>query len=121
MSVQQDFLADCPARLAFDLLGHTWDPVVLWALRHRPYRPRELRRMIGGISPKALTDTLNRLRQAGLLDRTAYPGVPPHVEYALTELGRSLLGPVEALGLWAAEHGGEVARAWEESERRAPG
>ncbi|MFJ9692493.1 winged helix-turn-helix transcriptional regulator [Kitasatospora sp. NPDC101183] len=120
MSAHQGFLADCPARLAFDLLGHTWDPVVLWALRHHPYRPWELRRSIGGISPKALTDTLNRLRRAGLLARTSRPGVPPHVEYALTELGRSLLGPLEALGAWADERGGEVARAWEDSERPAP-
>lgn len=107
------FLADCRARLAFDLLSQTWNAVVLWALREGPRRPVELRARIGGISSKVLTETLRRLEFNGLVARHAHLGAPPRVEYRLTELGRTLLAPIGALGAWAFEHGGEVMAAQE--------
>jgi DNA-binding HxlR family transcriptional regulator len=107
------FLADCRARLAFDLLSNTWNPVVLWALRDGPRRPVELREQIGGISSKVLTETLRRLQSNGLVDRQAHPGAPPRVEYRLTALGRTLLAPIDAVGAWAFEHGDEVMAAQE--------
>ena len=60
------FLADCRARLAFDLIGNTWNAVVVWALRAGPRRPGELREEIGGISTKVLTETRRRLEYNGL-------------------------------------------------------
>ncbi|WP_329032290.1 helix-turn-helix transcriptional regulator [Streptomyces sp. NBC_01725] len=107
------FLADCRARLAFDLLSNTWNAVVLQALRHGPRRPVELRGRIGGISSKVLTETLRRLRFNGLVERHAHPGAPPRVEYRLTPLGRTLLAPLDAVGAWAFEHGDEVMAAQE--------
>ncbi|GAB2983552.1 helix-turn-helix domain-containing protein [Streptomyces pseudoechinosporeus] len=105
------FLADCRARLAFDLLSNTWNAVVLWALRDGPKRPGRLRDHIGGISPKVLTETLRRLEFNGLVKRDAYSEAPPRVEYELTDLGRTLLGPIDAFGAWAFEHGDEVMAA----------
>ncbi|MFF2777365.1 winged helix-turn-helix transcriptional regulator [Streptomyces sp. NPDC058052] len=105
------FLADCRARLAFDLLSQTWNAVVLWALRDGPLRPVELRERIGGISPKVLTETLRRLQFNGLVDRCPHPGSPPRVEYGLTGLGRTLLAPIDAFGAWAHEHGDAVMAA----------
>jgi DNA-binding HxlR family transcriptional regulator len=99
------FLADCRARQAFDLLANTWNPVVLHALRNGPRRPSDLRRTIGGIRPKVLTETLRRLEGAGLVARAAWPD---RVEYGLTDLGRSLLEPIDALGRWAHERGDEI-------------
>lgn len=99
------FLADCRARQAFDLLGNTWNPVVLHALRHGPRRPAELRRAIGGIRPKVLTETVRRLAGAGLVLRRE---LRDRVEYELTDLGRSLLEPIDALGRWAHERGDEI-------------
>jgi DNA-binding HxlR family transcriptional regulator len=107
------FLADCRARLAFDLLSNTWNAVVLWALRDGPSRPGTLRGRIGGISQKVLTETLRRLEFNGLVARRAYGGSPPRVEYGLTPLGRTLLGPIDAFGTWAFEHGDEVMAAQE--------
>ncbi|MEV5509575.1 winged helix-turn-helix transcriptional regulator [Streptomyces orinoci] len=112
------FLADCRARLAFDLLSNTWNAVVLWALREGPRRPVELRGQIGGISSKVLTETLRRLKYNGLVDRQELPGAPPRVEYRLTTLGRTLLAPIDAFGAWAFEHGDEVMAA-QEAERTA--
>jgi DNA-binding HxlR family transcriptional regulator len=107
------FLADCRARLAFDLLSNTWNAVVLWALRDGPRRPVELRERIGGISSKVLTETLRRLQSNGLVDRREHPDAPSRVEYRLTALGRTLLAPIEAVGAWAFEHGDAVMAAQE--------
>lgn len=93
MTADQDFLADCRTRLAFDLVTHTWNPVVIRALKEGPARPGELRARIGGISPKVLTEALRRLEFNGLVARRAYGGSPPRVEYALTGPGRTLLAP----------------------------
>ncbi|MFI6403570.1 winged helix-turn-helix transcriptional regulator [Streptomyces sp. NPDC050548] len=113
------FLADCRARLAFDLLGNTWNCVVLWALRHGPRRPGQLRGRIGGISQKVLTETLRRLEFNGLVARRSYGGSPPRVEYELTALGRTLLEPIDAFGAWAFEHGDEVMAAQDDYARDA--
>lgn len=110
------FLADCQARLAFDLIGNTWNAVLLWALRDGPARPGELRARIGGISTKVLTETLRRLEYNGLISRRAYAEAPPRVEYGLTDLGRSLLDPIGAFGEWAFEHAHEVMEAQEKAE-----
>lgn len=99
-----DFLADCRTRLAFDLVANTWNPVVLWALRDGPRRHGELRRLIGGISAKVLTETVRRLERDGLIAHT-------EAGYELTELGGTLLGPIEGFGRWAAEHGDDVLAA----------
>ncbi|WP_290056053.1 winged helix-turn-helix transcriptional regulator [Amycolatopsis solani] len=99
-----DFLADCRTRLAFDLVANTWHPVVLWALRHGPRRHADLRREIGGISAKVLTEALRRLETDGLLERR-------EGAYALTPLGSSFLEPIEGFGRWAAEHGDAVVAA----------
>ncbi|MFL4951644.1 winged helix-turn-helix transcriptional regulator [Streptomyces sp. MMS24-I31] len=107
------YLADCRARLAFDLLSNTWNAVLIWVLRDGPTRPGELRERIGGISPKVLTETLRRLEFNGLVVRNAHGEAPPRVEYELTALGRTLLGPIDALGAWAFEHGDEVMAAQE--------
>lgn len=106
-----DFIADCRTRLALDLLANTWNGVVVWALRHGPLRPVVLRERIGGISAKALNETLRRLEHNGLIARQAYREAPPRVEYRLTELGTTLLGPLETLGEWAHAHGDAVLAA----------
>ncbi|MGS2642024.1 winged helix-turn-helix transcriptional regulator [Streptosporangium sp. LJ11] len=110
------FLADCRARLAFDLIGNTWNAVVVWALRAGPRRPGELREEIGGISAKVLTETLRRLEYNGLVSRRAYAEAPPRVEYGLTDLGRTLVPLIGAFGEWAFDHGDEVLDAQDRAE-----
>jgi len=106
-----EFLADCRTRLALDLLANTWNGVVVWALRAGPQRPVALRKRIGGISAKALNETLRRLERNGLVTRKTYREAPPRVEYRLTELGETLLGPLETLGAWAHTNGDAVMAA----------
>ncbi len=108
----QDLVADCRLRAATDLFAHVWDPVVLAALRAGPRRRHELRVAIGGVSDKALTESLRRLVGHGLLEHRRYAQAPPRVDYALTGLGRSLVeGPMAALGEWITEYGDQLLAA----------
>jgi DNA-binding HxlR family transcriptional regulator len=112
----ENFIADCPSRLAFDLLANTWNAVVVYALRNGPMRPVQLRRAIGGISGKVLTETLRRLEYDGLVTRRVYAEAPPRVEYALTDLGHSLLEPMCAFGRWADQYADAVMAAQDRAE-----
>jgi DNA-binding HxlR family transcriptional regulator len=98
------FLADCPARTTLDLLADTWSVITVVALGRGPARYTDLQRRIGGISKKMLTQTLRKLEVNGLVDRRVLATAPPGTEYQLTELGRTLLGPVSSLSRWAEEH-----------------
>jgi DNA-binding HxlR family transcriptional regulator len=106
---------DC--RAVSDVLarvGDKWSVLVVSRLGEGPMRFNELRRSIGGISQRMLTLTLRGLERDGLLTRTAFPTIPPRVDYALTPLGRDLLNPVSALGAWAIRNQPKIARAREQ-------
>ena len=92
-------------------VGDKWSVLVIMLLGERPRRFNEIKRMVGGISQRMLTLTLRGLERDGLVTRTVFPTVPPRVDYELTDLGRSLATPVEALGLWARQHLPQIAAA----------
>ena len=85
--------------------------MIVGYLTHKTMRFNELRHAIGGISQRMLTLTLRNLERDGLVTRTVYPEIPPRVEYALTELGRTLTNPLDALWNWAAQHQQAVKEA----------
>ncbi|MEV5887191.1 helix-turn-helix domain-containing protein [Streptomyces sp. NPDC052020] len=101
--------------------GDKWSVLVIGTLENGPLRYTDLQRSIPGISQRMLTHTLRQLRRDGLVTRTAYPEVPPRVEYALTGLGRTLLDAVTALIDWAGTHHDEITanRARYDSEAAA--
>lgn len=111
------FLADCPTRLAVEIISDKWAVLVLFALSRRPRRHGELVELIGGVSRKVLTQTLRRLQQYGLVDRRA--AAPRQVEYSLTELGDTLVEPIEVLTSWARDNGGAIAAFQEAAEAAA--
>jgi DNA-binding HxlR family transcriptional regulator len=108
MAEHDVFLADCPARTTLDLIANTWSVVVVFGLGRGPQRYSDLRDRIGGISNKMLTQTLRRLEGSNLVERRTLPTAPPGVEYRLTALGESLLGPVSVLTRWAEDHVDEL-------------
>jgi DNA-binding HxlR family transcriptional regulator len=96
---------DCRAVSAIlSRIGDKWSVLVIARLGEGPRRFNEIKRIVGGISQRMLTLTLRNLERDGLISRTVTPSVPPRVDYALTELGRDLLGPVNALSEWAIRH-----------------
>src|SRR5258708_39381663 len=96
--------ADCPSRHFLARLADKWSVLVIYALEGGPQRNGELRRMIGGISQKMLTQTLRNLERDGLVARKVHAMVPPRVDYALTPLGRSLGRPLAVFCEWAERH-----------------
>jgi DNA-binding HxlR family transcriptional regulator len=87
-----------------DLLANKWAALAIGALEEGPRRFGEVRRTLEGVSPKVLTQTLRRLEDAGLVDRTIHPAVPLHVEYALTPLGQGAALPLRQLRVWVEEN-----------------
>src|SRR6266403_5013694 len=92
-------------------IGDKWTVLVVTVLGDGRKRFNELRRALGSISQRMLTLTLRGLERDGLVTRTVFPTIPPRVDYALTELGRSLLKPVNGLGLWARQNRAAIADA----------
>jgi DNA-binding HxlR family transcriptional regulator len=103
----------CPVRDVLDRIGDRWSLLVLCNLSSGPRRFSELKRAIGDISQRMLSQTVRVLERDGYLERTAYPTVPPRVDYALTPLGRSLLERVEPLVAWAHRNHERVRKARE--------
>ncbi len=95
----------CPVRDILSQFGDKWSVLVLISLeKGGVMRFSELSRAIPDVSQKMLTVTLRTLEDLQLVERRAYPQVPPRVEYSLSELGQSLLQPMHALIDWALIH-----------------
>lgn len=97
----------CPVEVTMDVIGGKWTPVVLAHLKEAPRRFSQLRRLIPDITDKMLTQRLRELEAAGIISRTVLGATPPHVEYDLTDDGRSLTPVLQALydwgGRWATQ------------------
>ncbi|ADP79919.1 winged helix-turn-helix transcriptional regulator [Pseudofrankia inefficax] len=115
------FRNGCPSRTVLEVLANKWALYVLSALRRAdgPMRFNELRRLLGDITQKMLTQTLKNLERDGLVARTVYPTVPPRVEYALTELGVDVGRLTHAVGEWAVTHAPEIIAARARYDGRA--
>jgi DNA-binding HxlR family transcriptional regulator len=102
-------------RLLLDLLADKWTVPVLGVLcaQGGQHRFNAIRRDLPAISQKSLVACLRRLEMNGLLRRTVCTTGRLTVEYAVTPLGHTLDGPVEALLAWSTKHGAEVAAAQE--------
>lgn len=98
------FADGCPTRTVLDHVMGKWGILVLLALSDGTQRWGVLRRNVAGISEKMLASTLKTLEADGLVRRTAYPEVPPRVDYALTDRGRDLMTRVIPLMEWVADH-----------------
>lgn len=105
------YSSDCPTRQVLDRIGDKWTTLVIGLLSEKALRFSELRRDIGGISQKMLTQTLRNLERDGLVNREVFPEVPPRVEYSLTHLGKTLCAPLEAIRKWAEENISDVMTA----------
>ncbi|MDQ1017585.1 winged helix-turn-helix transcriptional regulator [Streptomyces afghaniensis] len=110
--------ATCPSRTSLARIANKWTAMVVIALSTGPLRFRDLRTTVDGISAKVLTETLRDLERDGIVIRHTYAEVPPRVEYELTPLGRTLYGPLQALGLWAEQNFAEVLAARERYDAR---
>lgn len=99
-------------------VGDKWSIQIVRLLGDGSRRFNEIKREVDGISQRMLTLTLRGLERDGLVRRTVFPTIPPRVDYELTDLGHSLWAPVQALGVWAVEHLGEIHKAQQSFDKR---
>lgn len=91
---------NCPLRLTMSLIGSKWKSCILDELRHRSLRPSELHKLLPEATPRVLDLQLKELVEDGLVAKTIYPELPPRSEYAITELGRTLIPIIDAMIEW---------------------
>lgn len=102
--VKKDELPACPVATTVSLIGSKWKLLIMRNLLVRPWRFNELQRDLEGISQKVLTESLRSMEADGIVTRTVYPEVPPHVEYSLSELGESMRPIISAMEAWGTEY-----------------
>ena len=94
---------------ALEVIGGKWKALILWELNAQPRRFRELKRRVPGISEKMLIQALREMEAGGIVHRTVFHEVPPHVEYSVTEFGASLNAALEPLCCWGERHMQRIA------------
>ena len=98
--IKKENLPECPVATTVQLIGSKWKLLILRDLMTEKKRYNELRRSLDGISQKVLTATLKSMVEDGIVIRTAYPEVPPRVEYSLSDIGESLRPIIDIMGQW---------------------
>lgn len=95
----------CSVEATVSVMGGRWKPVIIFHLiEHNCLRFGELRKSIGGITERMLTNQLRELEADSVVSRKVYAEVPPRVEYSLTEYGRTLEPIMVAMREWGAQH-----------------
>lgn len=97
---RENLINHCPVNYTLELIGGRWKTLILFNLQNKPLRFSELKRTLPGVTEKMLTQQLRELEADNLLTRTVYPEVPPRVEYALTDLGKSLHPVLTNIARW---------------------
>jgi DNA-binding HxlR family transcriptional regulator len=89
--------ADCPVRKAMNMIGSKWKIRLLEEMRDGEKRYGELKRLVEGISEKMLIQELKDLVEEGLVEKKAYPEIPPRVEYKLTDKGYTAMPVIDTI------------------------
>lgn len=104
---------DCPIEVTLDVIGGKWKGMILYSLLNAAsgvVRFNELRRLMPKVTQRVLTMQLRELERDGVITRTIYPEVPPRVEYALTDFGRSLESVFDVMSVWGRRYRARVAK-----------
>ncbi len=102
---------NCPVRQVLSQVSGKWQMLILFALDDGELRFGALKRSVGDITQRVLTENLRKLERDGYLTRTVDAGPPVSVTYALTDLGAELCAHLKPLLFWAAERHETVIKA----------
>lgn len=116
--MMSDFVFRCGLEAVLGLLNGKWKLLILYHLQGERLRFSTLRRCIGRVSEKMLSQQLKEMTSDGLVKRIDHKTVPPHVEYELTPLGRELTERLRPLCDWGTENMAQIVKIT--SERETP-
>lgn len=114
LMVKSSLDESCVLNQSLTLMANKWTLLILMALMQNAKRTSELLKQINGISPKMLTQTLKMLISYGMAERKVYAEMPPHVEYFLTDFGKSFATPLLALLDWSVEWETKITELYEQ-------
>lgn len=114
-----DCTPGCSVEAAIALIDGKWKAIILWHLMSGTLRFGEIRRHVKNCTPRMMTNQLRELEEDGLITRTVYPQVPPKVEYALSDLGRTMAPILVALKEWGEENIGLYGKPVEKDTNSA--
>lgn len=106
---KQAIWSACPVSFTLAKIGGRWKPLILYNLQQGTFRYGQLKKAIPGITEKMLIQHLRELEADGLISREVKPVLPPHVEYSLSSIGRSLSVLLNEMATWGRVHQGETA------------
>lgn len=92
--------ASCPVTYCLSMIGGKWKPVIIFCIANGVDRFGAMQRAVPGITKQMLTKQLRELEADDLVSRTVFAEVPPRVDYALTEKGRSVLSIIDQMRTW---------------------
>lgn len=104
-------LPKCPVTTTVQLIGNKWKLLILQRLLEQPWRFNELQKSIPGISQKVLADCLRSMEADGIIIRTVYLEIPPHVEYSLSELDKKYASDYQGNGSMGFEISRKIKRS----------
>jgi DNA-binding HxlR family transcriptional regulator len=99
----------CSVIATLKVFSTKWKPCILCYLSEKPMRYNQLHRIIPNISRRMLSEHLRQLEKDQLITRTSFDRKNQHVEYSLTERGRSLMPLLEEIQNWGLQHLNGVA------------
>ena len=106
--IKKDNLPEFPVASTVQLIVSKWKLLILRDLLTGKKRYNELKRSLPDISQKVLTASLKSMVNDGLVIRTAYPEVPPRVEYSLSELGESMRPVIQSMETWGSYYKDQI-------------
>lgn len=107
---------DCGVKIAMEVIGGKWKTYILYELDRGTKRPSELHRLFPDASPRVINQQLKELEMHGMIEKTIYPELPPHVEYSITDDGRSLMPIIRMLEQWGNDFHPKMVRILEKTE-----
>lgn len=106
---------DCGVAIAMEVMGGKWKSCILYELEKGCKRPSELHRHFEDTSPRVINQQLKELEMHGMIEKTIYPELPPHVEYSITDDGRSLIPIIRMLEQWGNDFRPKMVRILEKT------
>jgi len=94
----------CSVEVTLSVIGGKWKLLIISQLQRGVSRFGQLRRAIPGVTQTMLTQQLRELEEDGVVSRTIFPEIPPRVEYALTDFGKTLDCVLQVMGMWGEQY-----------------